>query len=335
MCVKRVIRLCNLGIGLALVVVFLGAWTRLNNAGLGCPDWPGCYGQWVIPNDIQALSDAQQLYPDQPIVTAKGWLEMIHRYAAGLLGILVLGIAFAAWKNRKIKHYPLGYSYCLLLVVTVQAVFGMWTVTLKLLPQIVTLHLLGGLLTLSLLILLRQKLGSFRAGSMEYIDYKKIWVKLGVLLLFGQILLGGWTSSNYAGWACSEWLRCDSQQQIKLDFDAGFSLPPLNGKSHEGGLKPHDARAAIQVVHRIGALTISLYLLALCAFLSKEPVLKRPLIGIGVTVLMQNSLGMLNVALGLPTYLAIAHHAGAVLLLVCLLWLYAQVVSSREEICYA
>lgn len=334
------IRLSNLAIGLALVVVFLGAWTRLNHAGLGCPDWPACYGEWILPSGGEAFDVAQQRYPDQPIEAAKGWLEMIHRYAAGLLGMLILGMAALAWKKRELTGYPVRLTFAVLALVIVQAVFGMWTVTLKLLPQIVTLHLLGGLLTLSLLVLIRQHLGRVTAStsdaSVQQPFVERRWVKLGVVLLFGQIMLGGWTSANYAGWACIDWIQCDRSHEFELDFNEGFALPAINGQNHEGGLKSLEARAAIQTVHRIGALVVSVYLLGLAFTLIRRYGLLWPSGLLVALVAGQNLLGILNVVLGVPISLAIAHHAGAVLLLVSLLWLNAGLNRRvTEGYCYA
>ena len=212
---ERVIRLCHIAILLALVVVLLGAWTRINDAGLGCPDWPGCYGEMILPVDKTKLESAQQLYPDQPLVEAKGWLEMVHRYAAGILGLMIAALAYLGWKERYRNDYPLLLSFGLLVLVILQAAFGMWTVTMKLLPQVVTLHLLGGLLTLSLLFVLRYKLKRIyqQVKPPGPVRHKR-WIVIGAALLFGQIMLGGWTSSNYAGWACTDWLVCERGEKV-------------------------------------------------------------------------------------------------------------------------
>jgi len=332
---ERVLRLCHLAILLALVVVLLGAWTRINDAGLGCPDWPGCYGEWVLPTDTQQLASAQELYPEQPIVAAKGWLEMVHRYAAGTLGLLIAAIAWLTWQQRHRRGCPLKLSFGLLGLVIVQAVFGMWTVTLKLLPQVVTLHLLGGLLTLTLLLVLRYRLIHVKERYRLSSSNRQRLVAVGAMLLFTQIMLGGWTSSNYAGWACTDWLLCERNESVSFDYNGGFSLPAYTGQSHEGGLKDRESRAAIQVVHRFGAVMVSLYLLALCLILRKQTALLFPLSAIAIILIGQNVLGMLNVAWGLPRYMAIAHHGGAVALLVSLIWLYSRIGLLREGVRHA
>lgn len=141
-------------LALGFVVVILGAYTRLVHAGLGCPDWPGCYGFFSVPRSDSAIELAQMRFPDDPVESFKAWAEMIHRYAATLLGMVIMGLAIFAITQRKRPGYPTGLSIGLLVLVICQGMFGMWTVTLKLWPQVVTAHLLGGFATLSLLLLL-------------------------------------------------------------------------------------------------------------------------------------------------------------------------------------
>ncbi len=324
----RIRLLSSFAIGLALLVVLLGGWTRLNDAGLGCPDWPGCYGTMVLPSDQQQLQQAQQAYPDVPLDPAKGWLEMIHRYAAASLGLVILSLALMALRRRSEAGYPVKLSLGLLVLVIVQGVFGMWTVTMKLLPQVVTLHLLGGLTTLALLIRLRQRLATdiqlgTRADRGVGIGYRSA-VKVGFLLLFLQFALGGWTSSNYAGWACTHWLQCEAGESIRPDYVGGFSLPELGEHSFEGGLLPREARAAIQIVHRVAAVVLVAYLLLLGVLALRQRMMRSPALLLMVVVLLQSLLGIANVIYALPLHLAVAHHGGAVLLLISLLWLYQR-----------
>ncbi|WP_051560016.1 COX15/CtaA family protein [Marinobacterium jannaschii] len=324
---KRIRLLAGCAIALALVVVLLGGWTRLNDAGLGCPDWPGCYGTMILPSDPQQLQLAQQAYPEVPLVPEKGWLEMIHRYAAASLGLVILVLALVALKRRGEQGYPLKLSLGLLLLVIVQGMFGMWTVTMKLLPQVVTLHLLGGLTTLALLIRLRQRLatGSDQGGRSGL----RQAVQVGFLLLFIQFALGGWTSSNYAGWACSHWLQCEAEEVVRPDFAAGFSLPELGEHSFEGGLLPREARAAIQIVHRLAAVVVVIYLLGIALTALYKGLARGPALVLIALVLLQSLLGIANVIYALPLHLAVAHHGGAVLLLISLLWLYQRI--SRHQ----
>jgi len=329
---KRTIQLTTVAVCLVLVVVLLGGWTRLNDAGLGCPDWPGCYGEMVLPGSGAALQEAQARFPDQLIDQKKGWLEMIHRYAAGSLGILIAVLTWLGWRQRFRTGYPLMLSFGLLVLVTVQAAFGMWTVTLKLLPQVVTLHLLGGLLTLSLLVRLRQRLVSLREWTSTNVDRKpQRWVLIGLLILFMQLALGGWTSANYAGWACTDWLQCNTDAEVGLDFGRGFELMPEVGPNYEGGQLPVEARAAIQVTHRVMAVLLLAYLFWLCWKLRFGSVGAVAQVVV-VIALIQLGLGVANIIWALPLSLATAHHAGAVALLLSLLWLYERSGTYPQEV---
>ena len=311
--------LCRSAIGLALVVVWLGGWTRLNDAGLSCPDWPGCYGELFLPSDTLAQQQAQARYPELPLDLSRGWLEMNHRYLAGSLGLLIAGLGVIAIRLRRQPNYPVTLSLALLILVVVQALFGMWTVTLKLLPQIVTLHLIGGLLTLGLLWHLHHRLSKpglpRPRGSLASV------VLLCLLLLFGQIGLGGWTSANYAGWSCSHWLQCERNTVVELDFERGFSLPELDGRNYLGGQLPREARAAIQVSHRLMALLLTMALLGLCMTLYRRGRVGAAA-GLSGLLGVQLLLGVLIVQLGLPLGLAFLHHAGAALLLLALIQIY-------------
>ncbi|SFF85701.1 COX15/CtaA family protein [Neptunomonas qingdaonensis] len=352
--------LANSALLLALVVVLLGGWTRLNYAGLGCPDWPGCYGSLILPSEPDRLQQAQSAFPDHPIDTYKGWLEMTHRYAAGTLGLLILGIAIISYKVRK-TEFSLGYLPTLLLILVImQALFGMWTVTLKLLPPIVTLHLLGGLLTLTLLFMLQARLRGIRNDLIPAATEKarrsddltpsgitaanntpanntiadtgaytgpgiRLKVFIGVILLFFQLALGGWTSANYAGWACSDWIVCHQDINVTLDFARGFELTTDLEANYEGGLLPLEARAAIQMTHRVMALLLISYLLWLAWNLQKlSSAFKRPLQLVLLLSITQAGLGVANVIWAVPLPLATAHHAGAVCLLLAMLWLYQR-----------
>lgn len=321
------LRLATLAIGLALVVVLLGGWTRLNDAGLGCPDWPGCYGTWILPDDHSELSER---HPGVVIDLRKGWIEMVHRYAAGTLGVLILLMSVMAYRQRHRHGYPVALSYGLLLLVVAQGIFGMWTVTLRLLPAVVTLHLLGGLATLTLLILLRQRL--MRMVQKESHTSASPWVRLMLMALFVQLALGGWTSTNYAGWACSDWFYCHRDQVVDYDFVAGLNPVMSVGPNYEGGLLPAEARAAIQVTHRLGALMLFVVSLLATAKLWCRSGLRRPLCGYWILLLTQAGLGVANVIWLLPLGLAVAHHAGAVALLLMLMHLNSRARVAEQEI---
>src|SRR3989338_8683551 len=239
---------------LAVLVVLLGAYTRLTHAGLGCPDWPGCYGFIGVPQSDVQLAHAEANFPEAPVEARKGWNEMVHRYFAVSLGLLILGLAGQALKRRGDAGQPLKLPLLLLVVVIAQAAFGMWTVTLKLWPQVVTAHLLGGFATLSLLLLLTLRL-SARWPALPALSVRlRRLAALGLLLVIGQIALGGWVSSNYAAVACVDLPTCHGQWWPAMDFANGFHLTQHIGPNYLGGQLDSDARTAIHMTHRIGAL---------------------------------------------------------------------------------
>lgn len=299
---------------LAFIVVTLGALTRLLDAGLGCPDWPGCYGQLMPPSTAELQASG---IPG----SGKAWMEMVHRYAAGLLGLLILVVMIkleASQANR--KHRWLGRS--LLMLVIAQALFGMWTVTMKLQPQVVTIHLLGGMLLLAMLWSLYRVLS--HPAPVTVSPVLKTGSLLVLVLLFGQIALGGWTSSQYAGLACPDFPTCQGQWLPDFQMKQAFNLTEFIDGNHEGGLLPLDARAGIQVVHRVFALLVTFAILSLILAIWCYPALRTA----GVTLLgltvFQLGLGIANAVLLLPLPLALAHNTGAALILLCLLDLFLR-----------
>jgi len=298
---------------LALIVLLLGAYTRLTHAGLGCPDWPGCYGFISVPKSEAQLAHAELHYPDSPVVAHKGWNEMIHRYFAGTLGLLIAILAGRAWVNRGHPGQPLKLPLFLLAVVFAQAAFGMWTVTLKLWPQVVTGHLLGGFATLSLLFLLTLRL----SGVLPALTVPKrlqYWATAGLLLVIGQIALGGWVSSNYAAVACIDFPTCHGQWLPPADFANGFHLTQHIGPNYLGGQLDSDARTAIHLTHRIGALLVTLVLLGL-AWQLKVVGMTRLAGLVLIALAAQITLGISNVLFHLPLPVAVAHNAGGAALL--------------------
>src|SRR5690606_22515250 len=207
---------------LALCVVILGAFTRLRDAGLGCPDWPGCYGHFTWPGTEEQIANAQARFPDAPFEVHKAWPEVVHRYFAGTLGLVIMAIGALAWKNRRRPEQPLKLPLALLGLVIAQGLFGMWTVTLKLWPQVVTTHLLGGFATLSLLWLLALRLNNRAWGHPDvpllHWQALKPLAMLGLILVCLQIALGGWTSSNYAALACPDLPTCQGRWLPPMDF---------------------------------------------------------------------------------------------------------------------
>ncbi len=301
---------------LALIVVLLGAYTRLTHAGLGCPDWPGCYGFISVPKSEAQLAHAELHFPDAPVEAHKGWNEMIHRYFAGTLGLLISVLAGRAWVNRRHPGQPLKLPLFLLAVVIAQAAFGMWTVTLKLWPQVVTGHLLGGFATLSLLFLLTLRL----SGVLPALTVPKrlqYWATAGLLLVIGQIALGGWVSSNYAAVACIDFPTCHGQWLPPADFANGFHLTQHIGPNYLGGQLDSDARTAIHLTHRIGALLLTVVLLGL-AWQLKVVGMTRLAGLVLIALAAQITLGISNVLFHLPLPVAVAHNAGGAALLLTL-----------------
>lgn len=301
---------------LALVVVLLGAYTRLTHAGLGCPDWPGCYGFIGVPQTDAQLAHAERHFPEAPVEAQKGWNEMVHRYFAGTLGLAILGLAVHALVRRGRDGQPLRLPLVLLGVVITQAAFGMWTVTLKLWPQVVTAHLLGGFTTLALLFLLSLRL----SGALPALGLSAGLRRLAaaaLALVIGQIALGGWVSSNYAAVACVDLPTCHGQWWPAMDFANGFHLTQHIGPNYLGGQLDSDARTAIHMTHRLGALVVTLTLLALAWRLRGEGLGR--LAGLLLAVLaLQVGLGISNVLFHLPLPVAVAHNGGGALLLLTL-----------------
>ncbi|WP_397457669.1 heme A synthase [Pseudomonas asplenii] len=298
---------------LALIVVLLGAYTRLTHAGLGCPDWPGCYGFISVPRSEAQLAHAELHFPDAPVDAHKGWNEMIHRYSAGTLGLLILVLAVRSWRERRREGQPLKLPLFLLSLVLAQAAFGMWTVTLKLWPQVVTGHLLGGFATLSLLFLLTLRLSGV-LPALAVPRRLQRWATAGLLLVILQIALGGWVSSNYAAVACIDLPTCHGQWWPAADFANGFHLTQHIGPNYLGGQLDSDARTAIHLTHRLGALLVTVVLLGL-AWQLRLVGMSR-LSGLLLCALAaQIGLGLSNVYFHLPLPVAVAHNAGGALLL--------------------
>ena len=257
------IRLIGLAACLAIVVVVMGAWVRLTDAGLGCPDWPGCYGSLIVPSDTDAAAaaEANAAYPERALESEKGWHEMIHRYAATTLGLAILLAAFLAWRNRADARQPVIMPIVLLGVVIFQGLLGMWTVTLLLKPVIVMAHLLGGLTTLSMASwLLLDHIRRNGSGRLKgRLMYKPALI--GLVILVCQIALGGWTSSNYAALACPDLPTCQGEWwPPEVNFAEGFVMWRGLGVDYEFGVLDAPSRVAIHFTHRLGAIVTFLLL---------------------------------------------------------------------------
>ncbi|WP_355662182.1 COX15/CtaA family protein [Halomonas salifodinae] len=328
-----------LGTLATLGVILIGAWTRLVDAGLGCPDWPGCYGRLVVPDVATAAAHT----PEAPLEAFKAWVEMVHRYVASALGLLVLTLVGLGWRYRRRLDYPWRLSLALLGLILLQGAFGAFTVTLKLWPQVVTLHLLGGIGVLSLFLWLYLRLRELVATGRRLPRQRlsPLW-GLAAVLLVGQLALGGWVSSNYAGIACQGFPTCNGQWWPATDWSEGFHLTQTVGPNYLHGQLHADARTAIHLGHRLGALALGLGLLLLAWREWQRPGLRPYLAGLLGAYAGQFVLGVANVLWWLPLGLALAHTAGAVLLALALIlggWQASRVgilrQASHEEVVHA
>lgn len=313
---------------LAVGVVTLGSFTRLVDAGLGCPDWPGCYGHLTWPDEAHEIVAANQAYPDMPVLQGKTWPEMVHRYFAGTLGLLVLGLAIYAFKNRQEEGYPFRMPMIMLVLIIWQAMFGMWTVTLKLWPQVVTIHLMGGVTTFSLLAVLVFRLNdSWRFSDQTSAALRSLrgWIIGGFVVVFLQVFLGGWVASNYAAVACPDFPQCQLQWIPEMDFRQGFNFTQHVGPNYLGGRLDGDARTAIHFSHRVGAIITMLYLIALSLMMLAKK--SKPISILAGTILValvvQIGLGITNVIMSIPLAVAVAHNfVGALLVaLLAVVWM--------------
>ncbi len=314
----------------ALIVIVLGAYTRLSDAGLGCPDWPGCYGSLIVPKQVDATNENLAV---RPLEQAKAWKEMVHRYVASTLGFLIVIMALLAWTKSSLANMR-SFSSILLVLVIFQGMLGMWTVTLLLKPVIVMLHLLGGLTILSLLYwtVLRQQAqqGVFvSAGNKKLLPL----AVTAIIVLILQISLGGWTSSNYAALACPDFPTCQGVWWPNMDFNEGFILWRGLGIDYEGGVLAGSARTAIHMAHRLGAIITLILLLfvAIRAFTSGMKSLKLTGIVVMVLLLIQVSLGIANIKFHLPLPVAVAHNGVAALLLLSLVTLLHHCVPENKQ----
>jgi cytochrome c oxidase assembly protein subunit 15 len=330
------------GLLLCFTVVVLGAYVRLTAAGLGCPDWPGCYGH-VTPLGAQSSASAQAAYPLKPLDVGKAWREMIHRYAASTLGLIILAITILAFTTRRARLVSLPLALALLATVVFQGLLGMLTVTWQLKPLIVTGHLVFGLTTLGLLwwlwlTLPRHSWGntsSTGSGGMAVsgttVEAARLAWRLaliGLIALAIQIALGGWTSSNYAAIACPDFPRCQNAWWPQTNYKDAFVLWRGLGVNYEGGVLENPARVAIHLTHRLGALIATLTLsLAALTVLTRRVLAKFALPAwlVLAALLLQLTIGVSMVLRGFPLPLATAHAAGAALLLLSVLALLRSV----------
>lgn len=330
---KAGFKLAVLAFCMAIVVVVLGAFTRLVHAGLGCPDWPTCYGHYWVPNTAEEIHAANQRFAETPVETDKTWPEQIHRIFASSLGLLMIGLSVIAIRHRKAEGQPVKLPLFMLCFVILQGLFGMWTVTLLLWPQVVTMHLLGGFTTLSLLWLLLQRLGNFNwlLSETEFFQLKKLLglTFFSLFVVIFQIFLGGWTSSNYAALACADLPTCHNVWLPPMNFSEGFNVMQEIGPNYLGGTLDNEARTAIHFSHRVGALFVTAVLSALVFFLCqiRSAVVRRMATVLGAVLCLQIALGLSNVLFSLPLVVAVAHNATGALLLLTMITLIHRMMT--------
>lgn len=290
-----------------MLVILLGAYTRLTDAGLGCPDWPGCYGFLKVPHKPEKMELAAARFPERPLEHHKAWNEMIHRYLAGALGLLIAGLFLLSLHNqKKLKLLPT----ILVVIVIFQAILGAWTVTMGLLPIVVLAHLLFGFFLFSLLALYwLQQRPHLHNTELSLRSLRPLAV-VSLVIVVTQIALGGWTAANYAALACIDLPLCEAGWSNRLAFAEAFDLH-LGHDDYEYGVMSSEARATIHVLHRIGALvtlTVVTFFVWRLYKQAKQRVMQRLAIAIAFVLSLQFVLGVLNIILHLPLANAVAHN---------------------------
>ena len=311
------------GLVLCFTVVVLGAYVRLTTAGLGCPDWPGCYGHITPPSHLD-IAENNQVFPNKPIDEGKAWREMIHRYAASTLGLICVALAVLAFVTRRQRLISLPLAWGLVGIIVFQGLLGMLTVTWQVTPLVVTGHLLFGLTTLSLLwwlwLSLQQQHPSGDADSARLVWQLTL---IGLIALIVQIALGGWTSTNYADIACPDFPKCQDAWWPNSDFRDAFILWRGLGVNYEGGVLSIPARVAIHLTHRMGAIVaaLTLTLAAITAIRRKSSLtyVSPAAYAVLLALVVQLTIGITMVLRGFPLSLATAHTAGAAVLLLSVL----------------
>jgi cytochrome c oxidase assembly protein subunit 15 len=336
---------------LCFCVVVFGAYVRLADAGLGCPDWPGCYGHLGVPEEHHEVTAAEEKFPQRPVEAHKAWKEMIHRYLASTLGLLIVAMALISVFNKRDAQLPRRLPWFLVALVIFQGMLGMWTVTWQLKPLVVTGHLFGGLSTLSLLLWMWLSVRNARAAppaddkplrelrsereaafafaasttspaqtTSSILGGLRVAAAGALVVLACQIFLGGWTSTNYAALACPDFPTCHGQWLPETDVQEAFVLWRGLGINYEYGVLDNRARVTIHFFHRIGAIvtTVVLGLLAIVMLRSRSLPVRRFGIVVICALALQIVIGISTVKLQLPLLLAAAHNAGAALLVITL-----------------
>ena len=317
----RLAALTALTLFLTFDLIVFGAFTRLSDSGLGCPDWPGCYGQASPLGAREQIQAAQAAMPTGPVTWSKAWIEMIHRYLAMTVGALILAMTAVAWRERRRLPFSPWWPTLTLVWVVVQGLFGKYTVTLKLYPAVVTLHLLGGL---ALLVLLAVQHAAFRRQALDLPGPLRRATWLVLLLLLVQTALGGWVSTNYAVLACTGFPQCNGEWWPAMDAGAGFAVLRELGLASDGTPLPFEALVAIHMAHRVFAVIALTAGGALAWALWRRPALRAQGVMLAALLLAQLLSGLSNVVLDWPLVAALAHTAGAAALVLMLSLLLAR-----------
>jgi len=316
---------------LTLDLIMFGAFVRLTDSGLGCPDWPGCYGKFSPIGASAHIAQALETMPYGPVSFSKAWIEMIHRYAGSLLGLMIIAIAVMAWRHRQMLGHTPRLALATLVAVCVQGAFGAWTVTHLLMPVIVTTHLMGGMLLLALMTWLaaREQTHASVAARTRRI---RPWLALGLVLLFIQIALGGWVSTNYAALACMDFPTCHGQWLPEMDLRGGFSILRALGELPSGEIISQQALTAIHWVHRNVAFLVFAYLGTFAWVLRRDAGLRQPANALLLLLLVQLITGLTTIFFQWPLLIAVVHNGGAAALVLVTVTLLIRMGHSPQRL---
>jgi heme a synthase len=295
---------------LTLDLIMFGAFVRLTDSGLGCPDWPGCYGSVTPFGALGDIRDASEAMPFGPVTLSKAWIEMVHRYVGSILGMLIIAIVYMAWCYRRELGRSPALAVGALVAVCVQGAFGAWTVTHRLMPAVVTVHLVFGLMVLALLTWLAARERPYQALSAAAGRWRP-WMAIGFGLLLIQVSLGGWVSTNYAALACMDFPMCHRQWFPDMDFHGGYSIIRGLGELPSGEVISQPALTAIHWVHRNFAFVVFIYMGILAWRLRAEPSLRGPASLMLVLLAAQLLTGLTTVFFQWPLLIAVLHNGGA------------------------
>lgn len=313
---------------LTLDLIMFGAFVRLTDSGLGCPDWPGCYGKITPIGAADNIRQAYEAMPYGPVSFPKAWIEMIHRYVGAFLGLLIIFIVIMAWRHRKTLGHTPKLAIATLVAVCLQGAFGAWTVTHKLMPIIVTAHLLGGMLLLAMMTWLAAREKQHERISVAALRWQP-WMLAGFVLLFIQIALGGWVSTNYAALACMDFPTCNGQWVPAMDLQNGFSLIRGLGELPGGEMISQEALVGIHWIHRNFAWVVFAYLGTLAWQMRAEPGLRTPATWVLALLCAQLFTGLTTIFFEWPLLIAVLHNGGAAGLVLMSTTLLVRIAGAR------